>query len=256
MKRAHSLQLLLALFVFTLDVKVRARVIELPHGCVKGEAACAVLNLSGVLKKKMVWGDLRVSEGGSYLITSANQLRLIRGHFFVEAHEPIEVSTLYGVFKVKFGRAFFDVRDQIVNFTNVSSSDFKYQPRGDQQDYELPVGFANYLTLISTNGAAEAGYPKIAELKPLVKGWGGLYGQGEIATFKSQLNTFALVWTKAQKIVGPWYTDTVNREIAAEKAEEARLAAIRARQRAESEHWRALFRDRNFVGVDPGDTHD
>lgn len=255
MKTHRLIQISLAIFVFALDVKVRARVIELPHGCVKAQSACAVLNLSGVFENKVSWGTFRVGEGSSYVLNEDKQVRLVRGHFLVDAHEPVEVSTLYGFFKIKSGRVFFDVKDQIINFTNISS-DLSYQPRGDVQKYDLPQGFANYLTQISSNGVAETGFPKVAELKPLVKGWGELYGKTELQLFKTQLKTFSVVWTKAQKIVGPWYTATVEREVAEEKAEEARQAAIRERTRKENERWKSMFRERNYLGVDPGETHD
>jgi hypothetical protein len=255
MKLKRLLHCLLIMAVFVVDVKVRARVVDLPKGCVKTESPCAVLTVDGVYKKEFPWGVLRSNGGDSYFVMNQHQVKLIRGHFVIEAHEPVEVVTLLGDMQIRQGHAYLDVRDREVHFTNISSR-FDYKPLGESKNFDLPKGFSNVLRAISQNGVAESGFPKIAEVRPLVKGWGGLYGRKEVGVFKGQLQQFMQAWTKAQQEIGPWYAETVARAIASEKAEEARQAALKARQRVEAERWKVIFRERNYLGVDPGETFD
>jgi hypothetical protein len=251
----HVYAALTFFLVFAADVRVKAHVVEAPKNCSKSKNVCAILNDSGVLRRKMSWGSLRVSEGSSYIVVSETELRLIRGHFLIAAEKPVKVSSLYGDFKALSGQSYFDVKDQIVSFTNLTAS-LKYQPLGETQFYDLPAGFMNYLTLVNSQGIAEAGYPRLAELRPLIKGWGELFSSAEIGKFRADYRQFSESWSKAQKVVGPWYTQTVEREIAAEKSEEDRQARLREQHRLESAKWRDLFHERNYLGVDPGDTHD
>jgi len=257
-------QIFVFLLIFALDVRSRARAIDAPAGCTKTGGVCAVLSDSGLLRKAMPWGELRAGEGSSYIVVSDSEIRLIRGHFLIDSKSSeknptkitaAKVSTLYGDFKVRAGQTFFDVKDAIVSFTNISS-ELTYEPLGETQFYDLPRGFMNYLTKVTSKGVAEAGYPRLAELKPLIKGWGSLFASTEIGKFRTDFDAFSVHWSKAQKIVGPWYTETVEREIASERAEEERAARLREIQRQENAKWKKMFRERNYLGVDPGDTHD
>ena len=53
-------------------------------------------------------------------------------------------------------------------------------------------------------------------------------------------------WSEATKAVGPWYVEVVKREIAAQEAEEARLARLKAEQEVENNKYRNMFRQRIF----------
>jgi len=72
---------------------------------------------------------------------------------------------------------------------------------------------------------------------------------------RTHIREFFPSWLNAKNAVGPWYAEIVDREIASEKAEEAEQARRIAARHAESEKIRSFFRERNLLGVDPGETH-
>lgn len=238
-----------ALLVFTINVKVKAISIESPQNCNKAGGAavgCAIYTESNIELFKTPTVEVSLVRGASVVHELPGQIRLVRGLIRAKAHGSTTISTLYGELKWADGEILVESIDSLVKFTNLSSSDFKYHPRGEGVDHSLPVGFSTYLAKITKSGVAEAGYPHPAEIEPLIKKWSKVYSRSEKSQFVSDLKNFMSSWHEASKLVGPWYLDTVRREIASAEAEIARKARLKALREAEDNKLREMFRERVF----------
>lgn len=229
-----------------LDVRIQARALEIPKNCQDKGVACAILSEVAIEDVSTSAYQVRATKGSSFVRKSETALQVVRGLFRVQAKDAVEVHALYGRLAFTQGEVLIEASDGIVRFTNLSSPDLKYEPRGEGQLHLLPVGFSTYFTKITKSGVAEAGYPRPAEIEPLIKKWAQSFFdvRSEKLKFSSDLKTFMQAWHEATKLVGPWYLDTVEREIASQRAEEARLARLRAEREAEERQYREMFRQR------------
>ncbi|MCB0350913.1 MAG: hypothetical protein KDD38_07005, partial [Bdellovibrionales bacterium] len=87
---------------------------------------------------------------------------------------------------------------------------------------------------------------KPAEIDPLIKNWSQFYSLKDKSIFKNDLKNFMSAWSGASSLVGPWYVEVVQREIASQEAEEARQARLKAEREAENNKYRDMFRRRIF----------
>jgi hypothetical protein len=243
MKMKRLAAFLLALM---LDVKVRAVNIENPKGCLgKSTGACSVLTDHKPFEIfKFSIGEMRTSKGSSYTRLENGELELMRGLFWLHADQPVKVKTLYGELSYSGGAALIEVRDGQVKFTNLSASEFNYQPRGEGKTHNLPVGYATYFAGVRTTGVADAGFPHPAEMEPLIKHWTQLFAKSELRDFEIQFENFLKDWRVARSSVADWYRDTVDRAIASHEAELARQARLKAERDAAERVYRDLFRQR------------
>lgn len=231
------------ILVFTIHVKVKAVSIEHPRNC-RMTDNCAVYTENSIDLFKTPSASVSLVKGASVVSQAAGQIKLIRGLIHIKAHSATTLSTLYGELKLSEGEILVEAVDSLVKFTNLSSRDFKYHPRGEVIDHDLPVGFSTYLTKVTKSGVAEAGYPHPAEIKHLIKNWSKVYLRSEKSRFKDDVKKFISSWHAATQMVGPWYLDTVKREIAAAEAEIARKARLKALREAENNKLREMFRKR------------
>jgi hypothetical protein len=235
---------------FSLNVKVRASNIVVPENCVELQnQPCSIYNQKDIEVLNTAQAEIRMVKGASLTKVSEGEYKLLRGVFVVNvkpgekiaSDNKINITTLYGSLQIKNGEAVIEVKDLVTHFTNISA-DLKYHPRGESSTYALPSGFSSYFAKITKTGVAETGYPRPAEIKPLLRLWSSSYKLSELSQFEVKLKDFKIMWEKATELVGPWYVDTVKREIAAQEKEEARLARIRAAIEAENKKYQDMFR--------------
>lgn len=255
--------LIIAAFILAsvLDVRVKAIPVELPSSCIKHVSrfkACAYLNDKTKRTMHLAFGDLRMSSDASLVIDrSPNQassatmtLHLVRGVFWLRAHKPVIVKTLYGAARLTKGSALIFVQDRYIDVTNLTSN-LVYQPRGEKAALPLPKGMVVRMARISQSGVARTGFPHAAVVRNLLKTWAQVYAQNDLSHFKQNVKAFLPNWVSAISAVGPWYRQVVERELASARAEKERLARRRAKERAENQKLRDLFRAENFIGVNP-----
>jgi hypothetical protein len=239
----NSTKLALVILVSVLEVRVHAMPTEYPKNCLESEESCAIQNEKNAQFINTQAASISLGEGASLNRKSDSEFQLIRGTFKVYAKSDVKLLTLFGEMTLTEGDVLVEVKDQVVNFTNLSA-DLKYSPRGESQNYNLPVGFSMYLSRITKTGVAEAGMPRPAEIEPLIKIWSRLYSRQQKSQFISDLKEFMVSWRAAIQFVGPWYLDTVQRSIASQEAEDARRARLKAEQDRENNKYREMFRKR------------
>lgn len=254
----------MVILVFAINVRVKAVSISSPHNChltagsgqgvynpprpqLSGPySPCAFYTENNIEHLKTPSANLSLVRGASVVSDPLNKIKLIRGLVHVKANAATTLSTLYGELKWSDGEILVEAVDSLVKFTNLSSSDFRYHPRGEISDHELPIGFSTYFSKITQSGVAETGYPHPAEIESLIKSWSKVYSRTEKSRFTKDIKDFMVFWHAATQLVGPWYLDTIKREIAAEEAETARKARLKAMRDAENNMLREMFRKRVF----------
>jgi hypothetical protein len=255
------IKLLLVLAVTVVNVKVKARSVELPNNCRNTKRECTIYAEKQIEKLATQSAQIVISRGATVTRTKEQQIKLIRGLIRVssnslqhlqgqsgsqKAHFTTNVHTIYGDIELSDGDVLIEASDSIVKLTNLSSGNMMYHPRGEDRAHHLPKGFATYLAKVTSSGVAEAGYPHPAEVDMLVARMARVYSRSEKAQLRNDLEQFRTAWREATRIVGPWYLDTVKREIASELEEKERQARLRAAREAEDRKLREMFQQRIF----------
>jgi hypothetical protein len=235
-------------FIFsTFNVHVRAGQIQEPKKCLSKNAECAVYNSSGAFAFKMQQAEVRLAPGASVVRKAPNLLRIVRGDVLVKANsEFINVETLFGRVAVREGAALISAGDDAMALTNLSS-EVRYRPRGGETDLDLPKGLMNEIGRVGTDGQALSGYPRSMSLKPLIEVWSKCFKKQEFKTFQADFEHFLPTWRAGLDFVGPWYRETVTREIAEHEAELARQKRLREAREKEEGYYREMFRRKNFL---------
>ena len=269
MRRIRKVQLWVFLLVSILDVRVRAaRPLDEPKNCLHlAGRSCALHARHEMEKFRSEHGEIRVLPGATVLRMSEGEYRIVRGLVHVHASRSfssggegagaakasgaataagLRIHTLYGDLTVRGGDVLINAQDTRVQFTNLSADALKYSPRGDSQNYDLPVGYSTYLSRVASNGIAEVGFPKPALITELLKEWSRAYTPSEITLFKEKVQSFQPQWRMATESVGAWYSAVALRMISEEKADDARRARLKAMQEAEDKRFRDMLRERIF----------
>ncbi len=257
-------KIMIIILILTVNVRVKALSVNVPHKCnlteKAGESAshgakntredlttaCAVHSQDGIDKMKMASAEVHMSIGASVLRETGSEIKVVRGLVRVAAKNATRVKTLYGEIFLADGEVLIEAVDSLVKFTNLSSESLKYTPLGEKMSHDLPVGFATYYAQVTTSGVADTGYPHPAEIEPLIRSWSKLYPRSEKKQLVHAIKDFMVSWKGATEMVGSWYLDTVEREIASQQAEEDRIARLKAKRDAENLKMRDMFRQRVF----------
>ena len=235
------------LIASTLEVRVKAKNIDLPASCSTGSGSCAILFKERRLNSiELYKGTVKATDGSSLIKINENQVRIIRGEFYVEANDPeIVIQSLYGEVRVKNGAALLLADNQKIEFYSLKGV-VTYQPRGENLVHTLPVGLTTNFSYITSQGVAQTAFPRLAVVKKLVENWSPFYLRSEKEQFKADMRKYMESWSHFSSEVGPWYQEVVEREIASLQAEREREARLKAQEDAENSKMRSLFRERIF----------
>lgn len=240
------------------DVQYRAQAHQSRPDCLTLQKACSLLGEKPLQLIPLKQGTLRISKGSSVKFDDEGIMTLIRGQFSLESISSVKVKTLYASIEVKEGEALLQVKDMIVNLTNLSGK-VTYTPRGEKNPgdllsvfgiYDLPKGYSIYFSGITEAGVAKTGFPHPAAVDPLIRTWASLYLKSEKNSLKDKMKEFMISWSEATELASRWYRETYLNEIEKHEAEQRRWALLRAQKAAENEKWKSLFRKRNYIGTD------
>lgn len=238
---------LLIFCAFFVEIRVRAARIEEPKGCLRANKECAVFNSSGTTTFKMQNAEVRMAPGASIVKKAPDLLRVVRGNVLIKTHDTnLRVESLFGDAKVSGGDVIVEATDDMVKIVNLSG-EVRYRPRGTEADLDLPKGLMNELARVATNGQAVSAYPRSMSLKPLVETWSSFFTKKEFKILKADFEQFLPHWRAGLDFVGPWYLETVTREIAAHKAELERLRRLKEARDREENYYREMFKRKNFL---------
>ncbi len=234
--------------VHAAEVHSRAvEVIEEPQHCLKQNIECAVHVKAHNFMFKMNQVEVRAANGSSVIKKTPHLLVVARGEVAVKAYEDsCEIETLFGKINVAKGSVLLEVTDNQVRVTNIGA-EVTYQPRGESKTLELPKGLMNEMGRVNSQGQAKTSYPRSMSLGPLIKVWSGLFKKSEFSILKDEFEAFVPHWRAGLEFVGPWYLETVTREIAEFKAEQERLRKLKAIREKEEGYYREMFRRKNFL---------
>lgn len=244
---SKQLHIIIFLLAMTVDVRVRAKPIEVPKKCTElYDQECAILAQSALEDFKTPSGmQVFITKNSSLVRKSANEITMVRGSARVSATDNVVIRNLYGELTLNGGVVIIEASDSLFKFTNLSAKLF-YRPRGEKVSHELPVGYSTYFAYVTKSGVADTGFPHPAEIEQLIKSWGKLVYNSERKKFAEDLDKFLASWALVTQNVSDWYVDTVQREIASLRSEEERIARLKAAREAEDRKYRNMFRSRIF----------
>jgi hypothetical protein len=239
-------KLFLILCASTFNVRVKAGRIEEPRGCLSQNVECAVYNPTGALVFNMQDNEVRLAPGASIVKKGPDVLRIVRGNVLIKAKSGLRVEGLFASMYVKDGGVLVESSDDSMKLTNMSA-DVRYRPRGYETDLELPKGLMNEMGRVSTSGEATAAYPRSMGLKPLIDIWAKCFKKNEFKILQKDFENFLTHWKAGLDFVGPWYRETVTREIAEHEAELERQKRVREAREREEKYYREMFKRKNFL---------
>ena len=241
------IRMTLFFLAFTLNVTVRAEVLQEPKGCHNNSVLPCAYFIQGH-HELIQWGDhkLRLSKGTSFIRLSQTEYSLVAGEALIETKSQLKASSVYGQVYIEKGRALLQVNNKRINFFSLSGL-VLYQPRGNTEKTFLPVGFNNFMSRVRENGISDSGYPKPAELDELLPLWASVFTKAETKDLENQISDFRGPWRLAAEKAGPWYVETVKRQIAALEAEREKTRRIRAAKLKEENFFKEMFRRRNHL---------
>jgi hypothetical protein len=191
--------------------------------------------------------EIRLAPGASVVKKSPTLLRLVRGSILIKGGDgALKVDGLFGQVDVKGGDALIESGDDLMSLTNISG-DVHYRPRGADNDLDLPKGLMNEMGRVGTDGQAMTSYPRSMNLKPLIESWSKFFKKDEFKIFQADFEHFLPAWRAGLDFVGPWYRETVAREIAEHEAELERQKRLREARAKEENYYREMFRRKNFL---------
>ena len=239
------LRMTLFVMAFTIKVTVKAEVIQEPKGC-HNQAVTPCSYFIQSHHEVIQWNDhkFRLSKGTSFIRNAVGEYKLVNGEALIESEKELIMSTLYGKVKLEAGRALIKTGNRKTDFYSLAGV-LKFQPRGMDEYTFLPVGFSNFVGRVLDTGIADTGYPKPAELDILLPLWAKFFTKSEKDILQAQMSVYREPWRVAVEQSGPWYVDTMKRQIAALEAERERKRRLRAAKLKEQNYFKEMFRRRN-----------
>lgn len=253
-----SLRLFLFVFVFTVDVRVLAKTVQIPEardllqepaGCLKSAPmateSCAV-GTRAWEKGTLSFGDSTVvlDRSTAILLLGANEIRLVSGQIWLKSKSVFEVRTEFGSMKVEPGEYWFD-RDRERVRVGVIQGTARLYPRGAQDVLEVTPGLENWLGKVDASGEAQRGIPVVIQFKPHLQRWARLYA-GTLKDFEKDVRDFHEVWLAASEYASEIHKALFERKVASLRAEHEKLEAARRRTEARTRELLRMFREKVF----------
>jgi hypothetical protein len=238
------------LFFFCVELRVKAAIDD-PKDCSQNSSVSKCLAKSDKNFESLSFsrGKVQFTKGSIAERQSNESVKVMSGLFSLVSDGELSVTSLYGdVILEKNAKALIEVKQHAINIVSIDGQVY-YQPRGEVKKYNLPNGFATYMSRILSGGVAEAGFPRAAELDNLIKNWSQFYKSSEFEAFRVDMQSFKTKWDEAVKLTGPWYKDTYERELASHNAEVERQRLWAEKQRRDEEKYKTLFRKRSLEGL-------
>lgn len=170
---------------------------------------------------------------------------LVRGIVRIDAKDTIKINNRFGDVIVSNGQALIEAHDDQLIFINLSGV-LRYMPAGENQYYELPMGYSSFFTHVNKSGVAVTGFPRPADIDPLLKRWALTVPQAQRGVLAEEFRRFSRIWRKSTEQASQWYVSTISRELASLRAEEARQARLKAIRETENKKYQEMFRRRIF----------
>ena len=161
-----SLQLLLFLATFILEVRVRADVAHAsptlivqqePAQCLKTEDACAIKTREGQIFELVLDDSTRIvlDHSSAIIRVSKHEIRFISGGVWVKAQHSFQVKTEFGEVASLTPGEFWVSRTKERVTAKASEAALELKPRGSLEALTIDPGLQNYIGTKSLHGKAE-----------------------------------------------------------------------------------------------------
>jgi hypothetical protein len=241
---------LIRLFLFVslsfIQVRVKAELVTVPKNCLKNLLTCSISSGSDAAALSFGAGEIRLLKDSKITRLNAHRIKILKGQVMVRATgRAIHVDTLFSRIEIKEGLAIIDANDERILAHNLTAQ-VSFLPLGSREKIVLPAGLLNEFGPVQTSGVAKTQYPRSMPLTGFVEKWARFFVRSELEIFKSDFETFLPKWRESLALVGPWYLETINRQLADQREEEDRLKRLREQREKEENYYREMFRRKNF----------
>lgn len=242
--------LLLFIFVFTIDVRVRAissdaskKIIETPDSCVEESGYCIIKNLG----KKYLYQneDFKISFSPESILVrqKTREFSFVKGEVFVKTDSNIEFEIPYGTVEVEKDSQvlLFKQADKVIVQTIFGKVFLR--PLGEKKPILVMAGHENYISQVGENLKAQTGIPKPIMIEPLLKSW-SYHADVKKEQFLEDVETFKSVHEKAVQELSILNEQIASREIASVKAEKAAREERARKAKAHKEKMQNTYYER------------
>ncbi len=241
---------LIRVFLFVIlsfaEVKVKAELITQPKNCLKNLLTCSIRSENDAASLNFGAGEIRLLKNSEFTRMNAHRVKIIKGQVLVRAtSRPIFVESLFSRIEVKDGLVLVDATEDRVVVNNLTA-EVNFIPMGSREKVNLPAGLLNEFGPVQTSGVAKSQYPRTMPLTGFVEKWARFFVKSEFETFKSDFEAFIPKWRESLALVGPWYLETVSRQLADQQEEEMRLQRLKEQRKKEEDYYREMFRRKSF----------
>ncbi len=159
------------ILAFTLDVRVHAKIVQTPNGCIEQSGYC-VMKAEGT-KEVFTFGDVVISlkSNSTFVRQSLGQYSLVKGIFLFSSKETLDVETPYGKIAVEpNSKIIFEKKEDRV-VLDVIFGKARMNPLGSAQPVDVLEGYENYMTGVDHSLKGRTGIPKPIIIEPTLKTW-------------------------------------------------------------------------------------
>lgn len=230
------------------QVRVHAELLQLPKNCLKSLVTCSLAGEANGDKAMLSKGtEVRFLKNAEISRINAKRIKLIKGDILVRATDkPVVVETLYSTVVVTSGLALFQAQPERV-LLSALTADVQFTPRGSKESIAIPKGLQNEVGPVRKSGVAQSEYPRSMALHGLVEKWASFYLQAELSIVKADFENFIPSWRESLEFVGPWYVETINRQVAEQEEADQRRMKLKEERLKEENYYREMFRRKNLV---------
>ncbi len=249
--KKRLIQISLFLITLTLEVRVHAKEIIslpndpapllLPEHCLESQAEC-VVSTKDETKYKLKNKEQTLTLGASTVVSreDSGHYTLIRGIIWIKTQTALEIKTEFGSVRATQGEFWVSQTDEKVWAQAIDGS-LILAPRGSQLVAELQPGHENWLGPVQKNGIAEMGLPQPISFTEHLARWARLY-PGTKKQFRKEAEEFKLKVAPAAGEDARYYSELVERQVAAVREQELEKAKARQVYLQHESELRALFR--------------
>jgi hypothetical protein len=249
--KKRLVQLFLFIMTLTLEVRVHAKEIIslpndpapllLPNDCLPSLAECAI-GTAEETKYKLKNKEQILTLGSATVLVrqDSSHYTLISGMVWIKTKTALDIKTEFGHVSSGQGEFWVSLADEKVWVQAVEGS-VVVIPRGSQSKVEVEEGHENWLGPVQKNGVAEMGLPRPISFTDYLARWARLY-PGTKKQFKKEAEALRLKMAPAAQADANYYSELVERQVAALHDQEAERAKARKIYEDHEKELRMLFR--------------
>jgi hypothetical protein len=243
-------RLFLFILIFTVNVKVKAAVVQLPtqkditqepKDCLNSDSTCALKTHHGAKYELQINnGSIVMDESTSIVRKNSGEFVLVSGTIWIKSKAEIKIETEFGEV-TSSGGEFWIHHDQAKVIASAIEGDLTLTGHGSGIAMRVESGEENWLGPVGSDGKSTSGIPCAIAFDEHVKRWARLYS-GPKPAFEADVKSFHSRWTRSLASVAQYHSELAERRRAVLAKEAEASARIKAQEESRSSDMRALFR--------------